>query len=63
VDLGRKIQYFTFDVISTMGFGQAFGNVRADADLNDYINFGEEGLTIVTRYLQWAPLARLLGRV
>jgi hypothetical protein len=61
VGLGRRIQYFTFDVISTMGFGQAFGDVRADADLSDYINFGEEGLTIVTRYLQWAPLARLLG--
>jgi cytochrome P450 len=69
VDLGRKIQYFTIDVISTIGFGQPFGDVRADADLNEFIKSTEEGLTMVmvsmalglTRYLQWPPIARLLG--
>ena len=69
MDLGRKIQYFTLDVISTIGFGQEFGDIKADADLNDYIKSGEEGLTIVTLsialgltpYLQWPPIARLLG--
>jgi cytochrome P450 len=69
VDLARKIQYFTLDVISTIGFGQAIGDLKADADLNDYIASGEIGLTIVTisiglgltSYLQWPPLARLLG--
>ncbi|KAF2691046.1 cytochrome P450 [Lentithecium fluviatile CBS 122367] len=69
VDLARKIQYFTLDVISTIGFGQAIGDLKADADLNDYIASGEVGLTIVTlsaalgltQYLQWPPLARLLG--
>jgi cytochrome P450 len=69
MDLGRKIQYFTLDVISTVGFGQPFGDVKADADLNDYIKSSEDGLAIVTlsmalgltRCLQWAPLARLLG--
>jgi len=69
VDLARKIQYLTLDVISSIGFGQAFGDIKADADLNDYIRSGEEGLTIVTfsaalglmPILQWPPIARLLG--
>ena len=69
MDLARKIQYFTLDVISTIGFGQAFGDLKADADLNDYIKSGEQGLVIVTLsgalgltpYLQWPPIARLLG--
>lgn len=69
VDLARKIQYFTLDVISTIGFGQAFGDLKADADLNGYIAAGELGLSIVTYsvglgltpFLQWPPIARLLG--
>lgn len=69
MDLARKAQYFTLDVISTIGFGQAFGDLKADADLNDYIKSGEQGLSIVTtsaalgltKYLQWPPIARLLG--
>lgn len=35
MDLGRKTQYFTLDVISTIGFEQPFGDIKADADLND----------------------------
>lgn len=69
MDLARKAQYFTLDVISTIGFGQAFGDLEADADLNDYIKSGEQGLSIVavsaalglTKYMQWPPIARLLG--
>jgi cytochrome P450 len=69
MDLARKIQYFTLDVISTIGFGEAFGDLKADADLNNYIKSGEQGLAIVaisaalglTKYLQWPPIARLLG--
>jgi cytochrome P450 len=69
VDLGRKIQYFALDVISTIGFGQAFGDLKADADLNDYIKSGEQAMEIVTistalglnPYLQWPPIARLFG--
>jgi cytochrome P450 len=69
MDLARKIQYFTLDVISTIGFGEAFGDLEADDDLNDYIKSGEQGLTVVTisaalgltKYLQWPPIARLLG--
>lgn len=69
MDLARKVQYLTLDVISKVGFGEAFGDLKADADLNDYIKSGEEGLAIIhvtascglTSLLQWPPLARLLG--
>ncbi|KAH6637940.1 putative cytochrome P450 monooxygenase [Boeremia exigua] len=69
MDLARKVQYFTLDVISTIGFGEAFGDLKADADLNEYIESGEQGLFIVavstalglTKYMQWPPIARLLG--
>jgi cytochrome P450 len=69
VDLARKIQYLTLDVISAIGFGQAFGDLKADADLYDYLESSEQGLTVLTvsaalgliPILQWGPLARLFG--
>jgi cytochrome P450 len=68
-DIGKKIQFFALDVISTLGFGQSFGNLKADADMNDYIKSGEMGLTAMkftmglglTPILQWPPISRLLG--
>lgn len=68
-DLGKKVQYFALDVISTIGFGSPFGDLKADADINDYIKSGEEGLSAIsislglglTPILQWPPIARLLG--
>jgi cytochrome P450 len=69
MDLASKIQYFTLDVISKIGFGKAFGDLKADADLDNYISSGKDGLGIVTvicglgltPYFQWPPIARLLG--
>ncbi|KAH6026409.1 hypothetical protein HBI54_239890 [Parastagonospora nodorum] len=69
VDIGHKIQLFAIDVISTIGFGEPFGDIKADDDLNDYIKSTEEGLTIMkfttalglTSILQWPPIAHLLG--
>jgi cytochrome P450 len=69
MDLARKVQFFTLDVISKIGFGEAFGDLQADADLNDYIKSGEVGLSIanflsalgLTWYYHWPPIARLLG--
>jgi cytochrome P450 len=46
MDLAKKVQYLTLDVISDVGLGQAFGMLKADTDLNGYIKSGEEGLTI-----------------
>lgn len=68
-DIGKKIQFFALDVISTLGFGQPFGNLKADADMNDYIASSEMGLTAMkytmglglTPIMQWPPLMHLLG--
>lgn len=68
--LGRaQNPVFTLDVIILVGFGQAFGDLKADAEPNDYIRSGEEGLTAITfaaalgltPILQRPPIARLLG--
>jgi len=68
-DFARKIQYFTLDVISHVGFDEPFGDLRADQDVNGYIEAGEIGLTVttvglalgITWLLQLPLVARLLG--
>ncbi|EOO02301.1 putative cytochrome p450 protein [Phaeoacremonium minimum UCRPA7] len=47
MDLAKKIQYFTLDVISTVGLGKSFGMLKEDRDVDDYIKSSEEGLHIV----------------
>ncbi|KAF2431027.1 putative cytochrome P450 monooxygenase [Tothia fuscella] len=47
----------------------AYGGIKADADLNNYLTSGEEGLTIITMAAalglspvrQWGPIARAFG--
>ncbi|KAF2473107.1 pisatin demethylase [Lindgomyces ingoldianus] len=46
MDLATKMQYFTLDVISHVGLGNAFGDLKADEDINGYIASSEEGLMI-----------------
>ncbi|OCK73104.1 pisatin demethylase [Lepidopterella palustris CBS 459.81] len=46
MDMASKMQYLTLDVISHVGLGQAFGDLKADADVNDYLKSSEEGLMI-----------------
>jgi cytochrome P450 len=47
VDLARKVQYFTLDVISSLAFGKAFGYLEADTDLFGYIRTTESALPVV----------------
>ncbi|OCL04146.1 cytochrome P450 [Glonium stellatum] len=69
MDLARKIQYFTLDVISDIGFGTPFGNLAADEDVNKYIQSNEQGLRVmvaifafgITKLSKLPPLAQLLG--
>ncbi|KAF1961436.1 benzoate 4-monooxygenase cytochrome-like protein P450 [Byssothecium circinans] len=69
IDLAMKIQYFTLDVISHIGFGQAFGDLAADDDVDGYITASEEGMSAMTflcatglvPFVQWPPIARLIG--
>lgn len=46
MDLAEKIPFFTLDVISHVGLGQAFGDLKADKDLQNYLKSSEEGLKI-----------------
>ena len=69
MDFAKKIQYFTLDVISAVGFGEPFGHLRADADVNEYVKAGEIGLAVtsaglalgLTWFLQLPLVARALG--
>ena len=48
MDLASKLQYLALDVISDVGLGHSFGDLIADADVNEYIKSSEEGLLIAT---------------
>jgi cytochrome P450 len=69
MDLARKIQFFTLDVISSIGFGQPFGDLTSDSDIDSYIHSGEQAFGFLTfatatgliSLLHWSWLARLLG--
>ncbi|KAL6857328.1 cytochrome P450 [Trichoderma novae-zelandiae] len=47
VDLGRKVQYFTLDVISDLAYGAPFGFVGTDTDVYEYIKTTERNLPMV----------------
>ena len=44
MDLARKMSYLTLDVISRIGFGEPFGDLRADADVDGFLAAGDLGL-------------------
>jgi hypothetical protein len=46
MDMAEKIPFFTLDVISHVGLGEAFGDLKADADIKGYLKSTEEGLKI-----------------
>jgi hypothetical protein len=46
MDLAKKVQYFTLDVISSVGLGKSFGMLQSDRDVDDYLQSSEEGLAI-----------------
>ncbi len=55
LDLGRKVQYFTLDVISNISYGGPFGFVETDSDVYEYISTMEQNMPtiIVTTVLPW----------
>jgi cytochrome P450 len=66
MDLARKVQYFTLDVISSVGLGKAFGMLQNDCDVDDYLQSTEEGLAIGNTALamgfSWINQAPIIGR-
>lgn len=47
MDFGRKAQYFTLDVISSVAYGKPFGYMSTDSDLYEYIENIEKTLPAV----------------
>lgn len=66
MDLSKKVQYLTLDIISTIGLGRPFGMILADADVDAYIQSSEEGLLIGNAFmaigLGWLCQAAVIGR-
>lgn len=47
IDLARKISFYTIDMISQIAFGEAFGYLDADVDLNNYVHTTEKVIPIL----------------
>ncbi len=69
VDLARKVQFLTLDVITALAFGKRFGYAESDADLYSYIQITEDSMPVMlvlclfpvlARLLQWRLFRRLL---
>ncbi|KAK7743998.1 hypothetical protein SLS62_010359 [Diatrype stigma] len=63
MDLAQKVQFFTLDAISTIGFGRCFGMLADDADPDGYVAAAEAGLhnantqmALGTWWTNWLPL-------
>lgn len=67
MDLARKVQYFTLDVISKVGLGTSFGMLRSDNDIDDYLKSSEEGLEVGNAALalgfSWLAHSPFLGKL
>ena len=66
MDLAKKVQYFTLDVISSVGLGKSFGMLQNDQDVDHYLQSSEEGLAIGNTALalgfSWITQAPFIGR-
>jgi hypothetical protein len=65
LDFGRKAQYFTLDVITSLAYGKAFGYLTTDSDVYDYIKTVEETLpaammVTVLPWINWVLQTRLV---
>ena len=64
--LAKKVQYFTVDVISSVGLGKTFGMLQSDHDVDNYLQSSEEGLAIGNTALamgfSWITQMPFIGR-
>ncbi|KAF2464741.1 cytochrome P450 [Lindgomyces ingoldianus] len=59
MDMGRKAQYFTLDVITKVSFGRAFGYLEQDKDVHDYVKTTDELVPWLT-FFAVVPLANAI---
>ncbi|OHW98989.1 benzoate 4-monooxygenase cytochrome p450 [Colletotrichum incanum] len=60
VDLARKVQFFTLDVISALAFGKRFGYLEADDDTLRYIETTEKTVPIILMTALMPSLLKLI---
>lgn len=60
MDFAQKAQFFTLDVISDIGFGEAFGDIVRDQDVHGYAKAAEYFLSSVQPVLFATGLVRLM---
>lgn len=60
MDLSKKAQYFTLDVITSLAFGQKFGYLDQDTDVHAYIKMTEDNMPVMMILSVFPALARLL---
>lgn len=67
MECAKKVQYFTFDAMSSIGIGKPFGMLVNDNDVSDYIKSCEEGIHFATVILAlglgWLTQTPWLGRL
>ncbi|KAM7198208.1 Pisatin demethylase [Naviculisporaceae sp. PSN 640] len=51
MDLSKKMQFFTLDVLSTVGLGKSFGMLVADRDISEFVKSGEDGMLTANMFL------------
>jgi len=51
MDMARKIQFLTLDIISTIGLGRSFGMLVADDDVDSYVESSEQGLLLGNTFM------------
>jgi hypothetical protein len=59
MDLGKKGQFFTLDVISDLAFGKPFGYLEHDDDVFDYIKITDQYILAMLLMANVPWLARL----
>jgi cytochrome P450 len=61
IDFGRRAQYFTLDVLSTVAYGTPFGFLETDTDVFQYIETSEKVIPAVMMVTVLPWLNRLLA--
>jgi hypothetical protein len=60
VDLARKLQYLTLDIITTLAFGKKFGYIETDSDVYEYIKMTEDSMPVMMVLTVFPGLAKIL---
>lgn len=60
LDIGRRIQYLTVDIISELCLGQPFGCIEKDNDQHDFIETIEKATPVSLYFTAFPELSALL---